>query len=176
MVFAPLCAALRQFTKPPERNTWLSHLWLEHFYILIISLAEDSYLGSIFKKQCALLQFNFLSVFISFESTTIPFEQRIQKFKKTLCVYISLIIFYMYCLCAYLAQFQVTLSLQCRLKRRGWKCGNSYVQVKGTWDEIFRFPCFFIDMHFFLNSFRISLRTERDNSSLKLILCCGQQR
>jgi hypothetical protein len=40
----PSCTELRWFIKPQEQNTWLSHLWLEHFYILILSLVEDAYI------------------------------------------------------------------------------------------------------------------------------------
>jgi hypothetical protein len=67
-VFVSQCAALRGMALPPERNTWFCLLLLEHFYILMISLAEDIQFGRFF--QCSwgiLLQF---SCFYAFSSCT----------------------------------------------------------------------------------------------------------
>jgi hypothetical protein len=95
MVFVPLCCTSVRFAKLPERNTWLSHLWLEHFYI---SLASDSCFGKIFiNLRCALMHLYPLSIFIFYEKTLklCSLSTEAQKNLKPLC-FSGSIIFYMH--------------------------------------------------------------------------------
>ncbi len=93
----PPCAATWRVALHSEWKTWLSHLLLEHLYILIISSAEHFYLCTFLNLHWTLLQFYFyfISIFTSFAKSlkirTIWTEE--QKSREIICIYYLIIVY-----------------------------------------------------------------------------------